>query len=182
MNQETETLIATKWAIDTAHSEIQFKVKHLMLTQVTGQFTQFAGQVEMEETQLETAQISFTADTVSISTGNEQRDGHLRGEDFFNSEVYPQLLFTNGKIVNSTTGLILTGDMTIRDTTNRVELPVEFGGLGIDPWGNQKLGFSINGKINRKDFGLVWNSALEAGGVLVSDDVRIIAEIQLAKS
>ena len=182
MNQETETLVATKWAIDTAHSEIQFKVKHLMLTQVTGQFTQFAGQVEMEETQLETAQISFTADTVSISTGNEQRDGHLRGEDFFNSEVYPQLLFTNGKIVNSTTGLILTGDMTIRDTTNRVELPVEFGGLGIDPWGNQKLGFSINGKINRKDFGLVWNSALEAGGVLVSDDVRIIAEIQLAKS
>jgi polyisoprenoid-binding protein YceI len=182
MNQETETLIATKWAIDTAHSEIQFKVKHLMLTQVTGQFTQFAGQVEMEETQLETAQISFTADTVSISTGNEQRDGHLRGEDFFNSEVYPQLLFTNGKIVNSTTGLILTGDMTIRDITNRVELPVEFGGLGIDPWGNQKLGFSINGKINRKDFGLVWNSALEAGGVLVSDDVRIIAEIQLAKS
>jgi polyisoprenoid-binding protein YceI len=153
-----------------------------MLTQVTGQFTQFAGQVEMEETQLETAQISFTADTVSISTGNEQRDGHLRGEDFFNSEVYPQLLFTNGKIVNSTTGLILTGDMTIRDITNRVELPVEFGGLGIDPWGNQKLGFSINGKINRKDFGLVWNSALEAGGVLVSDDVRIIAEIQLAKS
>ena len=182
MNQETETLVATKWAIDTAHSEIQFKVKHLMLTQVTGQFTQFAGQVEMEETQLETAQISFTADTVSISTGNEQRDGHLRGEDFFNSEVYPQLLFTNGKIVNSTTGLILTGDMTIRDTTNRVELPVEFGGLGIDPWGNQKLGFSINGKINRKDFGLVWNSALEAGGFLVSDDVRIIAEIQLAKS
>ena len=182
MNQETETLIATKWAIDTAHSEIQFKVKHLMLTQVTGQFTQFAGQVEMEETQLETAQISFTADTVSISTGNEQRDGHLRGEDFFNSEVYPQLLFTNGKIVNSTTGLILTGDMTIRDITNRVELPVEFGGLGIDPWGNQKLGFSINGKINRKDFGLVWNSALEAGGVLVSDDVRIIAEIQLTKS
>jgi polyisoprenoid-binding protein YceI len=182
MNQETETLVATKWAIDTTHSEIQFKVKHLMLTQVTGQFTQFAGQVEMEETQLETAQISFTADTVSISTGNEQRDGHLRGEDFFNSEVYPQLLFTNGKIVNSTTGLILTGDMTIRDITNRVELPVEFGGLGIDPWGNQKLGFSINGKINRKDFGLVWNSALEAGGVLVSDDVRIIAEIQLSKS
>ena len=104
MNQETETLVATKWAIDTAHSEIQFKVKHLMLTQVTGQFTQFAGQVEMEETQLETAQISFTADTVSISTGNEQRDGHLRGEDFFNSEVYPQLLFTNGKIVNGKIG------------------------------------------------------------------------------
>jgi polyisoprenoid-binding protein YceI len=182
MNQETETLVATKWAIDTAHSEIQFKVKHMMLTQVTGQFTQFAGQVEMEETQLETAQISFTADTASISTGNEQRDGHLRGEDFFNSEVYPQLLFTNGKIVNSTNGLILTGDMTIRDITNRVELPVEFGGLGVDPWGNQKLGFSINGKINRKDFGLVWNSALETGGVLVSDDVRIIAEIQLAKS
>jgi polyisoprenoid-binding protein YceI len=182
MNQETETLVATKWAIDTAHSEIQFKVKHMMLTQVTGQFTQFAGQVEMEETQLETAQISFTADTVSISTGNEQRDGHLRGEDFFNSEVYPQLLFANGKIVNSTNGLLLTGDMTIRDITHRVELPVEFGGLGVDPWGNQKLGFSINGKINRKDFGLVWNSALEAGGVLVSDDVRIIAEIQLAKS
>lgn len=182
MNQETETLVATKWAIDTAHSEIQFKVKHMMLTQVTGQFTQFAGQVEMEETQLETAQISFTADTVSISTGNEQRDGHLRGEDFFNSEVYPQLLFANGKIVNSTNGLLLTGDMTIRDITHRVELPVEFGGLGVDPWGNQKLGFSINGKINRKDFGLVWNSALETGGVLVSDDVRIIAEIQLAKS
>ena len=182
MNQETETLVATKWAIDQAHSEIQFKVKHMMLTNVTGQFTQFSGEIEMEETQLETAHVSFTAETSSISTGNDQRDGHLRGEDFFNSEVYSQLQFTNGKIVNSTTGLILTGDMTIRDITNRVELPVEFGGLGIDPWGNQKLGFSINGKINRKDFGLVWNSALEAGGVLVSDDVRIIAEIQLAKS
>ena len=144
MNQETETLVATKWAIDTAHSEIQFKVKHMMLTNVTGQFTQFSGEIEMEENQLETAHVSFTAETSSISTGNDQRDGHLRGEDFFN--------------------------------------PVEFGGLGIDPWGNQKLGFSINGKINRKDFGLVWNSALEAGGVLVSDDVRIIAEIQLAKS
>jgi polyisoprenoid-binding protein YceI len=182
MNQETETLVATKWAIDQAHSEIQFKVKHMMLTNVTGQFTQFSGEIEMEETQLETAHVSFTAETSSISTGNDQRDVHLRGEEFFNSEVYPQLQFTNGKIVNSTTGLILTGDMTIRDITNRVELPVEFGGLGIDPWGNQKLGFSINGKINRKDFGLVWNSALEAGGVLVSDDVRIIAEIQLAKS
>ena len=182
MNQETETLVATKWAIDTAHSEIQFKVKHMMLTQVTGQFTQFVGQVEMEETHLETAHVSFSAETSSISTGNEQRDGHLRGEDFFNSEVYPYLTFTNGKIVNSTAGLMLTGDMTIRDITNRVELPVEFGGLGVDPWGNQKLGFSINGKINRKDFGLVWNSALETGGVLVSDDVRIIAEIQLAKS
>ena len=182
MNQETETLVTTKWAIDTAHSEIQFKVKHMMLTNVTGQFTQFSGEIEMEENQLETAHVSFTAETSSISTGNDQRDGHLRGEDFFNSEVYPQIKFTNGKIVNSTTGLMLTGDMTIRDTTNRVELPVEFGGLGIDPWGNQKLGFSINGKINRKDFGLVWNSALEAGGFLVSDDVRIIAEIQLAKS
>ena len=182
MNQETETLVATKWSIDPAHSEIQFKVKHLMLTQVTGQFTQFSGDVEMEETQLETARINFTAQTSSISTGNEQRDGHLRGEDFFNSEKYPQLKFTNGKVVNTTTGLKLIGDMTIRETTNLIELQVEFGGLGVDPWGNQKLGFSIDGKINRKDFGLVWNSTLETGGVLVSDDVKIIAEIQLAKA
>ena len=100
MNQETETLVATKWAIDTAHSEIQFKVKHMMLTNVTGQFTQFSGEIEMEENQLETAHVSFTAETSSISTGNDQRDGHLRGEDFFNSEVYPQIKFTNGKIVN----------------------------------------------------------------------------------
>lgn len=181
MNTE-ETLVSTKWSIDTTHSEIQFKVKHLMLTTVTGQFTNFTGEIEMEETQLETAIISFQAETGSVSTGNEQRDGHLRGEDFFNSEKFPTLQFNNGKIINAVPGLMLVGDMTIRDITHRVELPIEYSGLQVDPWGNHKMGFSIDGKINRKDFGLVWNSALESGGVLVSDEVRIVAEIQLAKA
>lgn len=182
MIQETELQVATKWAIEPAHSEILFKVKHLMMTQVTGQFTNFSGEIEIEELQLETAHINFKAETSTVSTGNAQRDGHLRSEDFFNSEKYPYVEFTNGKIINTTSGQKIIGDLTIRDITNHVELDIEFNGTGVDPWGMQRLGFSIDGKINRKDFGLVWNSTLETGGVLVSEEVRIIAEIQLVKA
>ncbi len=173
----------TKWALDPAHSEIQFKVKHMMITTVTGAFKSFNAEVETEGDDFSTAQIGFSADTASVDTGNEQRDGHLRSGDFFDAETYPALSFKAGKLQPKGSGddYQLTGELTIRDTTRPVTLDVEFGGVGTDPWGNTKAGFTLSGKINRKEWGLNWNAALEAGGVLVSDDVRLMGEIQLTK-
>lgn len=173
----------TKWALDPAHSEIQFKVKHMMITTVTGAFKSFNAEVETEGDDFSTAQIGFSADTASVDTGNEQRDGHLRSGDFFDAETYPALSFKAGKLQPKGSGddYQLMGELTIRDTTRPVTLDVEFGGVGTDPWGNTKAGFTLSGKINRKEWGLNWNAALEAGGVLVSDDVRLMGEIQLTK-
>lgn len=173
----------TKWALDPAHSEIQFKVKHMMITTVTGAFKSFNAEVETEGDDFSTAQIGFSADTASVDTGNEQRDGHLRSGDFFDAETYPALSFKAGKLQPKGSGddYQLTGELTIRDTTRPVTLDVEFGGIGTDPWGNTKAGFTLSGKINRKEWGLNWNAALEAGGVLVSEDVRLMGEIQLTK-
>ncbi len=170
-----------KWVIDPSHSEVQFKVKHLMITNVTGSFDIFQADVETEEENFLKAKISFTADVNSISTGNEQRDGHLKGADFFDATTYPQLKFTATKFenVDNDGSYELYGDLTIRDITKNVKLDVEFGGVVKDPYGNTKAGFTINGKINRKDFGLHWNALTEAGGVVVSDEVRIACEIQL---
>jgi polyisoprenoid-binding protein YceI len=179
----TEELVSTKWSIDTIHSEIQFKVKHLMITNVTGQFSQFDAQLETNGESLNGSQVQFTANTNSITTGNESRDAHLKGEDFFKSEVYPEIKF-NGTLTTTEDYkpvMTLQGDMTICDTTKSVEFDVEYFGKQTDPWGNQKMGFSISGVINRKDFGLIWNSTLETGGVLVSDEVKIIAEVQLTR-
>ena len=172
----------TKWAIDPAHSEIQFKVKHMMITTVTGSFKEFKSEVETSGDDFTTAQISFEANTASIFTNAEQRDAHLRSADFFDSDNYPVLTFAGSGIEKiDDENYKLTGDLTIRGVTKPAELDVEVGGVGKDPWGNTKAGFSISGKINRKDWGLNWNAALEAGGVLVSDDVRIFCEVQYAK-
>ena len=160
--------MATKnWVIDPTHSEIHFKIKHLMITNVTGSFDIFNASVKTRDEDFTKAQISFTADVNSILTGNEQRDGHLKSADFFDAEKFPQIKFD------------LYGDLTLRDITKNVKLAVEFGGVVKDPYGNIKAGFTVNGKINRKDFGLTWGAVTEAGGVVLSDDVRIIAEIQL---
>ncbi len=170
-----------KWVVDPSHSEIQFKVKHLMITNVTGSFGLFTVDATTEEEDFTKARISFTAEAASITTGSEQRDTHVKSADFFDAEKYPQLKFTATKYesVDSDGSYELYGDLTIKDVTKAVKLSVEFGGVAKDPWGNTKAGFTITGKINRKDFGLTWNAATETGGVLVSDEVRINCEIQL---
>jgi polyisoprenoid-binding protein YceI len=169
------------WAIDPTHSEVHFKIKHLMITNVTGSFNIFQASVTTEGEDFATAKINFTADANSVDTGNEQRDGHLKSADFFDAEKYPQIKFTATKSepVDNDGSYEMWGDLTIKDVTKNVKLSVEFGGVVQDAYGNTKAGFTINGKINRKDFGLTWSAVTEAGGVVVSDEVRIISEIQL---
>ena len=166
----------TKWIIDPAHSEVGFKVKHLMINNVKGHFKNFTGEVEAND-DFKSPAIAFTADIASIDTGNEQRDQHLKTADFFNAEKNPQIKFVGKKY----DGEKLEGDLTIAGITKSVKLDVEFGGIAKDPWGNTKAGFTVNGKINRKDWGINWNAALETGGFLVSDEVTINCEIQLVK-
>jgi polyisoprenoid-binding protein YceI len=183
LNNTNDTIMkTTKWVIDPAHSEIQFKVKHMMITTVTGTFKEFKSEVETDGDDFSTARITFEAATESVFTNAEQRDAHLKSADFFDSENFPVMSFVSSRLEKiDDENWQLRGDLTIRGVTKPVRLEVEFGGIGKDPWGNTKAGFSINGKINRKDWGLNWNAALEAGGVLVSDEVRIYAEVQFAK-
>jgi len=170
-----------KWVIDPTHSEVQFKVKHLMITTVTGSFDKFEASIETDNEDFSKAKISFSAETGSVLTGNADRDNHLKSPDFFDVDKFPKLTFvaTKYESVDNDGSYELYGDLTIHGVTKNVRLEVEFGGVAKDPWGNVKAGFTINGKINRKDFGLVWNAPTEAGGVLVSEEVRIACEIQL---
>ncbi|HAK11904.1 MAG TPA: hypothetical protein DCO78_07940 [Chitinophagaceae bacterium] len=170
------------YKIDAAHSEINFKVKHLMITNVTGNFTQFDATMEASADDFSDAKISFEADVNSINTNNEQRDGHLKSDDFFNAELFPKLTFvSSGLQKKSDSEYALTGDLTIRNITKTVTLDVEFGGTMTDPWGQQKAGFEISGKINRKDFDLKWTATTEAGGIVVSDEVKLQLAVQMIK-
>lgn len=179
MKTTTES-IATKWMLDPTHSELTFKVKHLMIANVKGEFRKFSAEIAGED--FTKSPISVTIDAASIFTNEDQRDGHLRSADFFDVENYPTLTFrsTSLKQVDDD-DYKLKGILTIKGVSKEVELDVEFGGLNKDPYGNQKAGFSLEGKINRKDFGLNWNAALETGGVLVSEEVKIGAEVQFVK-
>ena len=181
MATENATMAITKWGLDPTHSEIHFKVKHLMITTVTGSFNSFTVSAETENNDFSGAKISFSADTASVDTGNEQRDGHLKSADFFDAEKFPKMYFTSTGYAKKGDEYVLTGDLTIKEVTKAVTLNVEFGGVAKDPWGNTKAGFTLSGKINRKDFGLNWNAVTEAGGVLVSEEVKILAEIQLVE-
>lgn len=168
-----------KWKIDNTHSQIQFKVKHLMITTVTGSFNEYESEIESNSNTFENAVVTFSANTNSINTGNIQRDEHLKSDDFFNSEEYPKITFVSTSIVKKDNqNWLLNGDLTIRNVTRSVSLPVEFGGTMTDPWGNVKVGFNVNGKINRKDYDLKWSLVTEAGGVVVSDDVKFEIEAQ----
>ncbi len=178
---ETATQTTTTWAIDPSHSEIQFKVKHLMISTVTGSFKEFGADAELEGDDLNNARVSFWANTASIFTNDEQRDGNLRGGDFFESSKFPKLHFRSTRIEGSGDSWKLTGELTIKEVTRPVTLDVEWGGVARDPWGHTKAGLQLSGRIDRKAWGLNWNAALEAGGVLVSDEVRIQAEVQLVK-
>ena len=169
-----------KWTVDAMHSNVEFKVKHLMINTVTGGFKNFDISVEGESEDFTDAKISFTADVASISTGIEDRDNHLRSDDFFNAEQYPNMTFASTSMEKTGEGTYkLTGDLTIRDITKSVTLDVEFGGTMVDPYGNTKAGFELNGTLNRKVFGLKWDAITEAGGVVVSDQVRLHLNIQL---
>lgn len=172
----------TTWVIDPSHSEIAFKVKHLMISNVKGSFGEFSGQLVTEGDDFSTSEINFQINPASITTGAVDRDEHLKSPDFFDVENYKEITFSSGKLVNTGDDeFSLTGNLVIKGISQPVKLDVEFGGLMTDPWGNVKAGFSINGKINRKDFGLTWNAALEAGGVLVGDEIRLNLDVQLLK-
>jgi polyisoprenoid-binding protein YceI len=169
------------WALDPAHSEVQFKIRHLMITNVTGTFKLFEAKAETEGEDFTKSKLSFKANIACINTNNEQRDAHLKSPDFFDVEKYPEINFisTKAEKYDDDGDFNLTGDLTIKDVTKKVKFNVEFGGIVKDPYGKTKAGFSISGKINRKDFGLTWNAALESGGVMVGDDIKLSSEIQL---
>lgn len=172
----------TKWAIDPTHSEIGFKVKHMMFTTISGKFSKFEASIESKNDSFENAKIEFTGAIDSISTGNTDRDTHLLSPDFFDAAQFPEIQFKASSFSQINEGEYeLVGDLTMHGVTKSVKLPAEFSGLMKDPWGNTKLAFSLEGKINRKDWGLNWNSALETGGVLVGEEVRLNIELQFIK-
>jgi polyisoprenoid-binding protein YceI len=171
-----------QWKTDPVHSEVQFKVKHLMITTVTGHFKIFELVVEIENDDFTKAsKIEFTADINSISTNNEQRDTHLKSADFFQAEQYAELKFIGHKYEKTGDTYKLHGDLTIKDITKPITVNVDYAGIVLDPYGQTKAGFTIEGKISRKEFGLTWNAVTEAGQIVVSDDIRLHCEIQLVK-
>ncbi|MEX2592580.1 MAG: YceI family protein [Anditalea sp.] len=176
------TVEKTKWVIDAAHSELTFKVKHLMITNVKGEFQNFKTSIESAGTDFKHAKASAIIDAGSIYTNNKDRDAHLKSADFFDVENHKEITF-EGTAFNKLDeeNYQLKGLLTMKGVTKEIGLDVEFGGVVKDPYGNEKAGFSISGKINRKEWGLNWNAALEAGGVMVSDEVRINAEVQFVK-
>lgn len=176
-------MASTKWNIDGTHSEVQFKVKHLVISTVTGTFNTFEGSAETEGDEFDGAKVGFSLDVDSIDTNVADRDGHLKSDDFFNAAQYPKITFANG-ILKKKSGdkYTLTGDLTIRDNTKNISLDVEMGGIMVDPYGQTKAGFEVVGAVSRKEFGLKWNAVTEAGGVVVGDEVKIIINAQLVKA
>lgn len=174
-------MATTKWAIDPTHSEIGFKVKHMMFTNVSGTFAAYDATITTEDDNFENANFEFSANIDSISTNNTDRDNHLKSADFFDAENHPKLTFKASSFTKDGDDYEITGDLSIKEVTKPVKFPVEFSGLMKDPWGNTKAGLNIYGKINRKDWGLNWNSALETGGVLVGEEVKLNIELQLIK-
>ena len=170
------------YKIDPAHSDVMFKVKHLMISTATGVFKKFDGTLEIDEEDFVNAKVTFEADIDSVDTKNEQRDEHLKGEDFFSAEQFPKMTFTSTEIQKTEDNeYALTGDLTIRDVTKPVELKVEYNGSTKDPWGYERMGFEVSGKINRKDYGLKWSAVTEAGGLVVADDVKLAMNLEMIK-
>lgn len=170
------------WTIDQAHSEVGFKVKHLVISTVSGQFKTFEGTVQSEKEDFSDAKIKFTADIDSISTGNEQRDGHLKSPDFFDAANHPKLSFESTSLSKKGDDYKLEGNLTLRGVTKPVTLDVEFGGVQQDMYGRTVAGFEMTGKIKRLEYGLQWNAVTEAGGVVVSDDVKLAVNVELVKA
>lgn len=179
-----ETVRDIKWAIDPAHSEIAFKVRHLMIAHVKGLFKIFDASIHTSGKDFTTAEIDLWIDTASISTGDDKRDEHLKSAEFFDAKNYKEITFVSNTMGGSTPkgNHELWGDLTIKGITKNVKLTVQFGGIQKDPWGNEKAGFTVNGKINRSDWGLTWNTAIESGGVMVGDEINITCEIELTNA
>ena len=170
----------TTFTVDQTHSTIGFEVKHMMVSKVKGQFNQYSANVEAADlTDLTTASINFELDVASINTNNEDRDNHLKSADFFSTDEFGKITFTATNIVKDGDDYKVTGDLTIKDVTKPVTFEVEYGGKGTNPWGVEVYGFEAETKINREDFGLTWNAALETGGVLVGKDIKIKVELEL---
>jgi polyisoprenoid-binding protein YceI len=170
------------YKIDQSHSEITFKVKHLMITNVTGSFQRFDATMVSDAEDFSDAKITFAADIDSITTNSDQRDEHLKSGDFFDAAYFPQLTFeSTGLTKKGNEQYELEGNLTIRGVTKTVKLDVEHGGIMTDPWGQTKVGFELNGKINREEFGLKWNAVTEAGGIVLSNDVRLHISVQMIK-
>lgn len=172
----------TKWVADSTHSELGFKIKHLMITNVSGTFNSFEANVQSENEDFSTAQVEVRIKTASINTNNLQRDEHLRNSDFFEVEKYPEILFKSTRIEKlDDETFFLYGDLTIKGITKPIKLNAEYSGVTKDPWGGQRAGFIITGKISRSEWGVAFNAVMETGGVVVSDEVKIHSEIQLVK-
>ena len=173
----------SNWNLDTVHSGINFSVRHMVVSKVRGRFAKFTGNVTLDEGDLTRSTMEATIDASSIDTGTAQRDEHLRSADFFDVERFPEIRFRSTRI--ETLGgerYRLVGELTIRDVSREIALDVEYGGRGKDPWGNERVGFTAKASLDRKDFGLKWNQALETGGVLVSDRVELELELQAVKA
>jgi polyisoprenoid-binding protein YceI len=172
----------TKWNFDDSHTNVGFEVDHMLITTVEGEFNKYEGTVTTDGESFKDAKINFTIDVASINTDNEKRDNHLKSDDFFNAEKFPKITF-KGKSMEQVEGndWKLVGDLTIRDVTKEVELDVDFKGQVQGPWGNTRVGFDISGVINRFDYNLKWNKVLEAGGLVVGEDVTINIDVQLIK-
>jgi polyisoprenoid-binding protein YceI len=176
-------MATTKWALDPMHSELQFKVKHLMISTVTGSFTKFEATAETEEEDFSTAKINFSADIDSINTHNEMRDNHLKTGDFFDAAQFPKMTFVSTSMVAAGGDqYTLHGDLTLRGVTLPISMSVEFGGTAKDPYGNYRAGFTLDGQIDRTQFGMHFNGPLETGGVMLGEEVKIHAAVQLIKA
>jgi polyisoprenoid-binding protein YceI len=175
-------MAAQRWNIDPSHSGIHFTVRHLVISKVRGAFTKYLGSVEFDEQNPAASQVSVRVDAASIDTREEKRDAHLRSPDFFDVEKFPELTFLSTKVEKSADGYRVTGDLTIHGVTRPVVLEAELLGRSKDPWGNERIGFAAQTSVNRKDFGLTWNQALETGGVLVGEKIEIALDIQAVKA
>jgi polyisoprenoid-binding protein YceI len=175
-------LPTTAWQIDPSHTEIEFSARHLMISNVKGRFSSLTGSVGYDPTEPGKVELNVEIPVATIDTRNEQRDAHLRSADFFDAENFPAMTFKGTQVEGDVSKEFqLTGQLTIRGTTRPVTLHVTAEGAGDDPWGNERLGFSATGKINRKDFGLTWNQLLETGGVAVGDEIKIIINTELMR-
>jgi len=173
----------TKWTLDPMHSELGFKIKHLMITNVSGFIKNFHVEVETEGTDFSKARVKVTADMSSISTNNEQRDAHLRNADFFEVEKYPELTFVSDKVEKTDDDTFMVhGNLTLKGITKPLSLLVEYGGISKDHYGNEKAGFTVTGKIKRSEWGISFNSVLETGGVALGEEVKLNSEIQLKQA
>lgn len=173
---------AKTWKLDPSHSAVEFSAKHMMFTTVKGRFGEFEGTIDVNGDAPEAASVNVTMKAASIDTRSEQRDGHLRSADFLDVENYPNVTFKSTTITGTADRFTMAGELTIRGVTKPVSLDVTYEGKGIDPWGGERLGFSADGKIDRREFGLTWNQALEAGGVLVSNDIKLHIDAQLVRA